>query len=108
MDNITEFNRFRKSIQYDNNGELYLTFPAKVKYVKNGKTDHETLNVTLKYDTLTYGQVSIENGQILTPEEVHLDFHPEYQQYLYEHKGVLVITGSSPKMGNYTVEIMCL
>ena len=108
MDNIHEFDKFRNSLPYKNHGDLHLTFPAKVAFDYKGKTEHETLNVTLKYDTLTYGQISIANGKNLTPEKVHLDFNPDYQEYLYKNEGVLKISGSSSKMGKYEATIMCL
>ncbi|AJA68682.1 hypothetical protein MODO_0242 [Myroides odoratimimus] len=52
-----------------------------------------------------YGKVALEEGNIIHPDNFHLDFDTDYQEYKFENN-TLIITGESSKMGGkYKVEL---
>lgn len=106
MNNITAFDKFREGLS-SAQGDPYLTFLAKVIYSTPSGSEHETLEVSLYIATYGYGKILIKNGDILTPQKYHLDFNPDFQEYIFDNKGSLVIMGNSKKMGGkYEVQII--
>lgn len=52
------------------------------------------------------GKISLEETATLNSDEYHLDFYPRWQKYVFEEsRGVLLIRGSSEKMGDYELVI---
>ncbi len=106
MNNIAAFDNFRDSLR-NAQGDPYLTFLAKVIYSTPNGSEHETLDVSLYIATYGYGKILIKNGSILTPQKYHLDFNPDFQEYIFNSSGFLLIRGNSAKMGgNYEVQII--
>lgn len=94
----------KNKIQHSNGDEF---FNARVIYSWNGQTEQETLAVTLNLTTLEYGRIRIDEGEELNSENVHLDFNPKFQEYIYNEEGILIIRGNSPKVGGkYEVKII--
>jgi hypothetical protein len=100
------FSKFRDSLTEQvklSNGDE--TFLGKIIYSFKGKVLTETLNVKLSLTTIEYGRISIDDGDILNSDIVHMGFNPDFQEYSYDNTGFLIIDGKSTKAGNYTVKI---
>nr|WP_321258880.1 hypothetical protein [uncultured Pseudodesulfovibrio sp.] len=106
---MSAFDKFRSSLNYSNGGELKLKFPAHIHYTSPKVTTSSSSEVTLYFDTMGYGKVSIGENADLDTDTYHLDFTPHYQSYSYQNtdgQNKLVIEGNSPKMnGEYKVTI---
>jgi len=104
--NTTAFSTFRKQLanqnKLQNGNEAFLGY---VIYNFNGQKLKEALFVTLQLTKIEYGKVSIEEGEILNSEIVHMDFDSNLQDYSYNNFGFLIIKGNSSKIGKYEVKI---
>lgn len=99
---IYNFKEFRDNLSNQTphaNGDE--SFNAHVICRWKGKLKKENLRVTLRLTTIGYGEVSIDEGDILNTNIVHMDLNPNFQEYELDRNGALVITGESPKMGVY-------
>jgi hypothetical protein len=105
-ENLEAFATFRNQLQGQNqhsNGDE--SFCGRLIYNFRGQSLQETLNITLKLTTFEYGQISIEDGDILNSEIVHMDFNPNFQDYSFSNEGFLIIRGRSGRIGNYEAKI---
>lgn len=76
-----------------------------VTYYYNNKVEQEVLPCTFRRDTMGYGKVALDDGDVIHPDNFHLDFDTDYQEYKFENN-TLIIIGQSLKMGGkYRVEI---
>lgn len=105
--NLIAFSTFRDQLfgqrQLSNGDE---TFSGRVIYNFNGQSLQETLKVTIRLTTSEYGKISIEEGDILNSDIVHMEFNSNYQNYSFSDEVFLIIKGTnSPKIGNYEVKI---
>lgn len=104
--NLIAFSTFRDQLsgqrQLSNGDE---TFTGRIIYNFNGQSLQETLKVTIRLTTSEYGQVSIDDGDILNSDIVHMDFNSNWQDYSFSNEGFLIIKGKSGKIGSYEVKI---
>lgn len=104
-ESILAFSDFRNNLENCDqlsNGDIQ--FIGVISYKFNQSVIRETLNVRLGFTTMEVGNITIEEGKKLTSELVHLDFKANFQNYRFSD-GILTVTGSSNKLGEYTVEI---
>jgi len=104
--NLIAFSTFRDQLsgqQQLSNGDE--TFTGRIIYNFNGQSLQETLAVTLRLTTNEYGRVSIDDGEILNSDIVHMEFNSDFQDYSLSDEGFLIIKGRSGKIGSYEVKI---
>lgn len=105
-ENLMEFSTFRNQLsgqrQLSNGDE---TFTGHIIYNFNKQSLQETLEVTLRLTTIEYGRISIEDGDVLNSNIVHMEFNFNYQNYSFSDEGFLIIKGHSSKIGSYEVKI---
>ncbi|WP_336688607.1 MULTISPECIES: hypothetical protein [unclassified Chryseobacterium] len=105
--NLVVFSNFRQKLsgqhQLKNGNE---TFTGLIIYNFKGQSLKETLEVTVRLTTSEYGEISIDDGNILNSNIVHMDFSPNWQDYSVNNDGILTINGKSAKCGIYEVKII--
>jgi hypothetical protein len=55
---------------------------------------------------MEYGQIAIDDGEVLNSTIVHMDFNDIYQDYFYDQDCTLIIKGRSNRIGPYEVKII--
>jgi hypothetical protein len=108
MNNLKELGNFINSLKNTtqlSNGDL--TINAKVNYKWNSNQREQTENLEVKIIQSGYksGKISLNEGEYLTVDDVHLDFDPQYQDYKFQKGEGLTISGNSGKAGRYKVLI---
>jgi hypothetical protein len=87
-----------------------IRFNANVIYKwDNGKKESdEFLDVYLYLSTMTYGDIQIFDGDIITAENVHTKIESKFSNPVLKlsANNSLVITGTSGKIGNYSIVII--
>lgn len=103
---LIAFSTFRDQLsgqrQLSNGDEI---FTGRIIYNFNRQSLQETLKVTIRLTTIGYGQVSIDDGDILNSDVVHMEFNSDFQDYSFSNEGFLIIKGKSGKIGSYEVKI---
>ncbi len=79
-----------------------VVFNATVEYSWRGRSETEALEVRAANGGVEHGNITVQDGEELTSDLVHLDFDLNYQEYALRGNS-LVISGKSPKMGSYQV-----
>lgn len=111
MSSITEIGEFgsawqdRKGFVVDAYGNY--KFSAKIKYESRKQgTQTETLAVKIFRNGNEDGRILISDGKTLKEATHHLDFSADYQKYRFDKDTeALVVSGTSTKMGDYTVSL---
>lgn len=106
MDNSKELEKFfRQNKLSKKNGNMVM-FDASVSIrADDAGLVNGDAKVYIAIDNMSYGKVSID-GDSFDPEKVHTEYLINFQTYLCDPlTGNLVITGSSPLHGRYTVTI---
>lgn len=86
---------------------VIINFTPYILYEHNGTEDRERLNVEIKHDTYNYGDIEISEGNTLKNDTHHLGFSSRYQDYQYDDVNkIFIVSGKSPKMGNYKVSFL--
>jgi hypothetical protein len=104
--NILEFNKFKDSITYSQvlgNGNIL--FPATIEYTYNGLKVAENLNVKLTMGKLNYGSISIDEGDVINSEELHLKLSPKFQSYEFKDGALYIDNKNKSKIGFYKITI---
>lgn len=86
------------------NGDL--TGQARVLFRTNSSQVQETLNMIIHRTTWEADKISLEDGDIITAKDYHVEFTPRYQAYECTADNFLLITSHSPKLGPYEVRII--
>lgn len=105
-ENLEAFSTFRdqlKGQQQHSNGDE--SFTGRVIYNFRRQSLQETLKINLRLTTFEYGQISIEDGDVLNTDIVHMEFNANFQEYSFSDEGFLIIKGKSGRIGNYEVKI---
>lgn len=65
----------------------------------------DTTVAGMSVTTMEYGDIHLNETDKISLDTHHLDFTQRYQDYSFNGEG-LVVTGKSPKMGEYEVTIV--
>jgi hypothetical protein len=110
MNSRTELSDFLHDFDFENDSAGTFSFRAMVAYDAASKSKcRARVETHVRANLLGYddGVVHIDEAQGLKVKSHHLEFRPDFQDYVYDRKGeALVISGKSAKMGgSYSVKI---
>lgn len=104
--NILEFDKFKDAITYKQvlaNGNIL--FPATIEYTYNGQKVTENLNVKLTATKFNYGNISIDEGNVINSEDMHLKLSPKFQLYEFKNGALYIDNKNKSKIGFYKITI---
>lgn len=81
------------------NGDLALECTIKYLYKKKEIVDDTC--ITIQGFTKEGGHIIIEDGEKINSEKMHTKFSPNYQKYILNKSGHLIVTGKSAKIKDY-------
>ncbi len=116
MDELSNFRELHKFLDYwDDKEDIFEmpkssghpSFRAVVVYESEKRTTTRVTSITAcVLSGPNDGILSLGEAKGLRPEDYHLDFSPDFQEYRYaESTHALVVSGKSEKMGVYKVTI---
>lgn len=112
MDNFSEIYDFGEHWRDTPNFQVMpvgnFQFTAKVTYTSKIRgTKSAECTILIVRNGMQDGEINIyENGQIRS-ETHHLSFSAKWQSYAFDsNDGAIIVTGKSPKMGEYSVRII--
>lgn len=106
MDSLQHLELFKHSIvsqKWLANGDLML--PCDVTYRYQGNVINEKVTAFIVFSGYESGKITLHEGIEIVPENVHIEFTPHFQEYVFLSDGRLQITGSSSRLGSYQVTL---
>ena len=79
---------------------------AKIIFDYASESVVEYLEIIINKSTMEGGRINFMEGEQINTETLHTEFYPKFQSYKCSSEGYLIITGKSPKIGNYKITII--
>jgi hypothetical protein len=105
MQNLLSIREFENANNLTRRRNGDFEFEAEITYEFGTNEVSEILTVVISNTTWEAGRIDLNGGLAINVDRVHCRFEPGYQTYTCNEDGMLVISDSSDKLGEYKVTI---